>query len=192
MTRLEHQNCSQICLIRTILPGSGMERNLESFQGQVSLLSFLMHGKAGCMYIYENQQHGDTLWLPLLHCDQFQLFPIYKESWNIPHICSTGEMIVVLGRDDLCPCWVDHITTRFVKFLQTRSVSRWRESRTAGKRTLLGFFLSGVKKNTSRCVTVDLMGWKKIKVSIYSHLGPILVVLLSGMRWQSEPCGLPG
>lgn len=37
-------------------------------------------------------------------------------------------MIIVLGRDDLCPCWADHITTRFVKFLQTRSVLRWRQS----------------------------------------------------------------
>lgn len=51
MTRLEHQNCSQICLIRTILLGSGAERSLESSQGQVSLI-FLFVAWHGRLHVY--------------------------------------------------------------------------------------------------------------------------------------------
>lgn len=102
----------------------------------------------------------------------------------MPRICSSGEMIVVLGRDDSRSCWADHITTRFVKFLQTRSVLRWRESRAAGNRSLLlfFFFFKGGQKNLPAVSLLILRDENKIKVFIFSHLGPILAVLLSGMR----------
>lgn len=54
------------------------------------------------------------------------------------------------------PCWADHITTRFVKFLPTQNFSRWRKftSILKGNTFLQPFFL------TSCCVTVALTGRK--------------------------------